>query len=424
MSDPQIGLKSGNGPEDSLEHREWKLPRRDWVLLPLLALLTAFLLLLSMKSVANRTFATSGNLQKDCISFKDAARGAHGIPNTTCWDKLSETKRIDYTFNNCGDLAGFPCGPKPPGTYRIVMTGSSFVFGLGVPRDKTFAALLPAELSQITGRTIELYNEGLLFKHPHVVDVNFDEILAQKPDLILWVLTPYDVEEASTLLPPRTHKPAGAPGAEAGFLGRVKYNVRSSFAGKSFPEGARALWNKEFAQFSGGLTAVMLQHYLYKSQSQYVKAYLMGGEGNRDTAFLMTDPTATWQNNVKAFDGYLGSIEDQAKAAGVPFVGVMVPQRGQAAMISMGHWPSGFDPYKLDNEMRSTVVSHGGTYLDILQDFKTVPNPEQYYLPVDGHPDADGHAMISAFLAKALTSGAIPALRADTQTQTAQARGK
>src|SRR6202035_2849097 len=104
-------------------------------------------------------FSASGNLQQKCMSFNDPTTGAHGLPNVVCREKLSEVKQTEYRFNSCGHRAGMECGPKPPGTYRIVMTGSSFGFGLGVEREETFAALLPRELSQQTGRKIELYNE-------------------------------------------------------------------------------------------------------------------------------------------------------------------------------------------------------------------------------------------------------------------------
>ena len=79
-------------------------------------------------------------------------------------------------------------------------------------------------------------------------------------------------------------------------------------------------------------------------------------------------------------------------------------------MISMKESPAGYDPYKLGREVESIVTSRGGTYVDILSSFRSIPNPEQYYMPVDGHPTVDGHAMISRLLAQALTDGATPAL--------------
>jgi hypothetical protein len=93
-------------------------------------------------------------------------------------------------------------------------------------------------------------------------------------------------------------------------------------------------------------------------------------------------------------------------------------------MISMGEWPAGYDPYKLDEELRSIITSHGGIYIDILPDLRNIPNPEQHYFPVDNHPDADGDAMISGMLAKELTGGAIPARKAATLPQAAQEQSR
>jgi len=120
----------------------------------------------------------------------------------------------------------------------------------------------------------------------------------------------------------------------------------------------------------------------------------------------------------------VASIENQAKAAGVPLVTVLVPDRAQAAMISMGEWPEGFDPYKLNNQVRSIVVSHGGIYVDIFAGFRTVPNPEQGYFLIDGHPNAQGHLLVSELLAQQLMSGVIPPLKAADQSRPASGPGR
>jgi hypothetical protein len=165
---------------------------------------------------------------------------------------------------------------------------------------------------------------------------------------------------------------------------------------------------------------ILLQHVLYKSQSQYVKSYLRRGDD--DTGFLQAHLSPQWQSYLQAFDADAARVEAQAKTAGVPLVVVLVPNRAQAAMISMGEWPAGYDPYKLDDELRSIIVSHGGIYADILPGFRTIPNPEQYYFPVDGHPNAEGHAIIANLLAKALTNASVPALSATSPTQPAPAK--
>ena len=89
------------------------------------------------------------------------------------------------------------CGPKPPGTFRIVMIGTSFAIGMRVPREQTFAALLPVELSRRTGLKVQLYNEAIPFKLPDTIAAHFDEALEAKPDMILWALNSSDIHTQS-----------------------------------------------------------------------------------------------------------------------------------------------------------------------------------------------------------------------------------
>ena len=167
----------------------------------------------------------------------------------------------------------------------------------------------------------------------------------------------------------------------------------------------------------------MLKHLLIASESQdeYIKSYLRN-ENNAD--FLKTEPDSKWQMQVRYFDAELAKIAELAKNAGVPLVAVFVPNRPQAAMISMGDWPTGYDPFKLEEQIRDSIVSHGGRFIDILPDYRSVSGPERNYFPVDGHPDAGGHAIIAKFLAKELTSGEVPALKASTPSDIAREPGK
>jgi hypothetical protein len=135
--------------------------------------------------------------------------------------------------------------------------------------------------------------------------------------------------------------------------------------------------------------------------------------------YLKSELSAEWQKRLNEFDSNFAKIEAQARDAGVPLVVVLMPGRAHAAMISMGEWPGGFDPYKLDEELRAIITSHGGTYIDVLPDIRIVPNPELGYFPVEGHANARGNAMLSELLAKELTRGTVPALRAADQPQTA-----
>jgi hypothetical protein len=188
------GFTRETASDDSAADGQWKLPMRDWILLPLLSLLTICLTAGCTEFIARRAFAVSKTSIAAGCMMGDSLTGRRIIPNSVCWEKTGESRLTEYRFNNCGHRTGMECGPKPPGTYRIVMVGSSIAMGAWVPREKTFAALLPMELSRRTGRKIELYNESIAAETPNANALRFDDVLAVEPDLILWVITPWDVQ--------------------------------------------------------------------------------------------------------------------------------------------------------------------------------------------------------------------------------------
>jgi hypothetical protein len=406
---------------DLQDREEEKLPRRDWVLLPLLSLLTISILVGSTELIARRTFSESKTGIANCM-VNDPSTGPRGIPNTICFEKGAESPTVEYRLNSCGHRAGIECGPKAVGTYRIVMMGSSLALGVQIPLGKTMATLLPGELSRMTGRKVELYNEGMLSEHPHVAALRLNDALAAKPDLILWVLTPYDFEEVSFVSweTPSSQLPPSA--GHAGTLVRFLYNLKTAFAATSFEGAANEAWQALGRRIKADPARIMLLHVLYKSQKQTIKSYLIGSDD--ETGFLKSEMSGVWKSRLKQFDAYDEEMNSRATADGVPFVVVLVPTRAQASLISMGEWPVGYDPYKFNDELDFSITSKGGTYINILPEFRTVPNPERYYFPVDGHPDADGHRIISEMLAQGLTNGAIPALRATSTAPAASQQGR
>jgi len=376
------------------------LPRRDWILLPMLALLTVVFLAGSTELVARKTFSESTTGIEKCMVVNDPSTGVRGIPNTVCWEKSPESPNIEFRFNGCGHRAGMECEPKPAGTYRIVMMGSSVAMGMRVRQNESFAALLPVELSKLTGRRVELYNESMGWGFPHSTALRFNQVLAAKPDMILWILTPMDVEKTTVVV-----APVDVIGDDQSISLAVKAWRRAKEA-----VAAESLSTAMGTVFSRTRTALMLRHYLYASQSQYVKAFLAGSDD--ETGYLKGAWSDEWKNRLISFDADAAEMERQAHAAGIPFVAAYVPERAQVAMISIGEWPAGFDPYKLDDELRSTIVRYGGIYTDILPQFKTIAHPERLYFAVDGHPNPAGHAVISGLLAKSITSDALSALKA------------
>ncbi len=386
------------------------LPRRDWILLPAIGLLTVCTLLGVTELTARQIFYPSKSDMHSCLVL-DPATGLRGVPNTTCWDKTFETPLIEYKFNSCGDRAGMECALKPKGVYRIVMSGASVAFGLRVEREKTFAALLGAQLSQATGGRVELYNQSV-FAHAtdwgdrRVVAHRLGKIMSAQPDLILVVISQQDIRTADTLLP------RGQEGNSLSLRGWAR--IKAELGADSLKQLPADMLNESRALY-------MLRHYLYESQSQYVKAWLMQGDTN---GYLRAQLSQFWLKNLGLFDLYAGQVEERAQAGNAQFVVVLVPDRAQATMASMGEWPAGYNPYELGDQLRAITIRHGGFFIDLVPDFRNVPHPEQHFYPIDGHPDPEGSLMISRFLFKELTSGAIPALSAAGQTQPPFEKGK
>ncbi|MEJ0005472.1 MAG: hypothetical protein WDM77_03570 [Steroidobacteraceae bacterium] len=115
---------------------------------------------------------------------------------------------------------------------------------------------------------------------------------------------------------------------------------------------------------------------------------MLNNPADREIGFLKTQYSPEWQAELSEFDRYAADIAVRAKAAGIPLIVTFAPNRPQAAMVSLGEWPPGFDPYILDTQLRETITRLGGTYVDILPDFRKLPGAERLYYPMDGPPHA------------------------------------
>jgi hypothetical protein len=233
------------------------------------------------------------------------------------------------------------------------MVGSSAAMGDRVRWDKTFAVSLPEVLSRQTGRKVELYNEGVMIRYPHVVAQQVQEALAAKPDMLLWVLTPFDIETET----PDHYIEISAE--NKGTVTRAWSRAMITFSSQSFSEGVSYLWHRALDPLNKLATTMMLQHFPYESESQYVKSCLLGGDF---MGYLLARPSDKWKSRLRMFDSDDAEVARQAKAAGVPSVSFLVPMRPQAAILSAGSWPASYAPYSLGNELRAITTSHGGVY--------------------------------------------------------------
>jgi hypothetical protein len=384
-------------------HRRFTI--RRWMLLPLAGILPVIVIIGLSELIARKVYVESSPTSHPCLVLNDPTTGVRAIPNSTCMQKTLESNWVEFKFNSCGHRAGMECGRKAPGAYRIVLLGSSLSEGWTVPREKSFAGLLPAMLSKDTGQSVELYNEGMEWGSPHSVDLRFNDVLAMKPDLILWPVTPWDIDNVDMTVPyPAT--PAPAKSGTAKPAGGKLAKIRHLWSELSMAKLTDYLSHNSKAFF-------MVQHWLYKSDS----IYLGLSESVKDewTDSLEDHPGPEWQDKLQRFGGYSADMISRAKAAGVPLVVVVLPRHAQAVMIASGDWPSTLDPFAFGEQIKPIVEREGGVYIDILPDFRNLPHIHNGFYPVDPHLNVAGHAMVAGVLEKALTSGPVPELRAQAE---------
>jgi len=384
---------------------ETPLPRRDWVLLPLLSVVTIAILAISVEVTARRMFSRLTTKPADCMILSDdPSVYPRGIPRCECWSKVSEGELTNYRFNSDGYRMDQDFGPKPPGVYRIVLLGTSNTFGAQVPRPETFAGLLPDALARKTGMKVEVYNQAMTDEYPSVLAAHFDEALKFKPDMILWTVNQTELKPLGIVTAPVKPSKADTDVSFAAKVSGMYMRMRVALTKASFADYiANGFRTRTVAP-------TVLSHYIYGSSSQHMKALLAMPEWS--VGYLRTEPSAAWHEWLTNFDRDYAKIAAQAKHAGIPLVVTVVPKQEVALMLAMGEWPSGYDPYKMGDEMRRIVESHGGTFIDILPDIRSrlYPGQEVPYLRVEGHLNAQGQAMISDILLRKLTSGAVPAL--------------
>ena len=370
-----------------------KLPWRDWILLPTIAIATIVVLFATTETVARMAFP-AWHSSPSCYIL-NGGRNPRPTPNCVYTLKIPESEPAIYHLNSCGHRTEIDCAHKAPGTYRIAVIGSSVVVGAPVSEQNAFVHLLAAKFPEPEeGKRIEFYNASLGGgSSPQWYVERFNEILAVKPDMILWPIVPHDVEVEQEPGPP--------PPAYPGPLGETRYALVEAWKARSMNQAMSVVSGLIRTNLNQTSSATMLEHFLYLSPTEYQKVVMAD---HAEHGFLKARFDADWRNHIRLFSGDAAAIEEKAQSAGIPLVAFMIPDRGTINMLSLGSWPDGWNPYELDNELRRIVTSHGGIYFDILPAFQTIPDAALDYFPVNDHPNEEGHKLLASLIARELAN--------------------
>jgi hypothetical protein len=334
------------------------IPRRDFILLPLISLLTV-LLMTGLGEVVSRHIWTE-KMFNSCI-YKDPVLGPRSRANCATELKNIEGPWIRYEMNDCGYRGTASCKSKPPGTLRVVIMGNSVAFGLDVPYDEYYANRAAPELSRIWGQPVEFQNMGGVGPEWSRSDVVLNEMVLLKPDAVFYMVMPFDLVRMDRIQSAQPDN--GIP------LRPVKKTSWTWADVRDIVGESRLLF--------------MAQHFLLRDENFSLHAF----ESFADPLDVSREPTpALVEQRFARMDMVVGRLADRIHAVGIPCYMLALPNRAEAQLISNNIQITHMDAYIFPNRMREIAQRHDIEYIDIVPALQKTPNAQELYYPVDGHP--------------------------------------
>jgi hypothetical protein len=353
-----------------------RLPRRDFVILPLLSFLTV-LVMLGGTEIATRLMMPEKSVD-ECLA-PDPVLGHRPRPDCVSHTKSAEGEWVENRYNDCGYRANSSCRPPPDGAPRIAILGSSMAWGLNVPTHETWYVRLADTLSHSCGKRVDVQNLSGVFNLTQIA-ARVPEALALKPTAAVMILTPFDLEG----IPPGNFVP-GVVDPE-----------------RPEPKGLRKLQ----VEIVSARAVVAAQHLIFRRPSTYVPLYLRYGD---KADFLRPPFSPAWRQRLAYTDQALAYMQQQFRTAGVPFVVVFVPQEAQADIVAAKLKFPGVDPYAFGAALGAIARKHGIIYNDLTSRFADIADAPDLYLNVDAHMNGRGNALEADGVRQALAGeGGVP----------------
>lgn len=341
------------------------LPRRDLFLIPLIVILTSIILLVAGEISARFLFPMQ--IADSCI-VPDPVLGVSVRANCHSRSKALEGPWVENHYNECASRSETSC-TKHPDNIRIVAFGESISQGYLVPYSESYPVRLANMLGATCHRTVDSQNVAVPGYAWTLVELNLERALQLNPDLLIMSVTPFNLEED----PER--------------------KIQNSAPQTS--DGVHAI----ISDIKQSRLAYVAQSFYAKNGDRFAEIYLKYGE---KANFLRAPLSPFWQDRLKAYDHILEDISNRAHAAAVPLVLVYVPQRAQAILMKNPlSATTTLDPRILARHIHELAEKHDIIFVDSSENFASSPHPGDNYYPVDGHPNATGHAVIAQAIASA-----------------------
>jgi hypothetical protein len=348
----------------------WRLPRRDYILLPLIFVMTA-LVVLAGGEVSVRLIYVQDDAAEPCAY--STPFGFRFKPLCTSQTKVWEGPWITQHFNECGYRTAESCAPRPAGMPRIVVVGSSVARGALVNYPQSFAARASAVLTDRCRTMVDFQNLGTNPSDFDRIDQRIPEALALKPSAIVMTTGPFDLMHQKDPPPDQEHKELPA---------RIDLRGMVSIL-------------RESRLF------MVLQYYLYRDPLFHIRSFLRNG----DSADYVRRPlSAAWRQRLADLGDLLGRITSLTAPTHVPLLLFYVPDRAQAALAAFGSDLPNVDPMVLGEALEKVAAARSVRFFDTTRAFAAAPDFQSLFYLTDGHARDGGHAALAAVVEEALLS--------------------
>jgi len=342
------------------------LGRRDLIILPLISLLTILLLTCVAELLARQIWPAK--LRDDC-EYHTKLLGDRHKANCTMVMKNIEGPWVRYQTNECGYRGTASCGPKPPGTLRVAIMGTSIAYGLYVPYDQYFANVAAPELAKIWHHPVEFQNLGDVGPGWAKSDIVLNEMLALKPDAVIYMAMPFDLNRMDSVSSPPKDLVARAVEQEKSLT-----------------------WTDLRVAAKESRVLIVAQHFMLRDENFFLRAF----EDYADPLDVSRVPTPPQvEQRFDRIDKMIGRLADRDRAAGVSSYMIALPNRVESALISKDIKLPNMDAYVFPARMGEIAKKHGMGYIDIVPELKKTPNAELLFYAVDGHPASGAHALMA-----------------------------
>ena len=361
-----------------------RMPRRDFIVVPLICIATLVLLIGIPELVAANTFYAH---QVDSCLRPDPVLGDRALPNCKSRYKAGEGPWAENDYNECGYRSQESCLSKPPNTFRVALIGSSTSMGYLVPYNQTFATRTEKILTDTCGRNVEFQSMGGLGYQWRRLELRFDEALKLKPDLVVATLSPFDMRVPYDLHP--VHPPA-----PHGLVGTIKDVVQTS-----------SLWR-----------AVL--HYRADLPVTYLKFFL------RDPTrsdYLRLPLDSFWQQQIAYTKTLVDDLAAKSRASDVPFLLVFVPMRAQAELLKYHADFPDLAPLALDEAVSKIAKDAGVPFMDFTPTLAAAKNMNPLYYALDDHVTGQGSVLLAKQLSQTIIAARYPGLQTCSPIQAASA---